>query len=179
MTQTKSSDPNLDPEIDEVEASENSDAAQAAQAMGELGAELGELQTALVTAEAKALAASEREKRALADYQNLIRRSQAERLQVMKLAGAEFASVLLTPLDHLGRAAAQIQDKGLNMVVSQFEAALKQAGLEEIPVMGQKFDVNTMEVVDTKAKGEKVIEIVTKGYKLNGEVIQHAKVVLG
>ena len=168
-----------DPILDSTLVPDQSEESSAVQAMGELGAELAQLQTDLVTARAQILAATEREKRALADYQNLISRSHAERLQVMKLAGAEFASVLLTPLDHLGRAAAQIQDKGLNMVVSQFEAALKQAGLEEIPVMGQKFDVNTMEVVDTKAKGEKVTEIVTKGYKLNGEVIQHAKVVLG
>ncbi len=135
-------------------------------------------ETVVSEAELRAVAAEEREKRALADYQNLVRRSQEDRLRAIKLAGVEFASVLLQPLDNLARAAAQLKDPGLSMVVAQFDQALAQAGLEEIKVMGQKFDVNTMEVVETKEKSEKVIGVVSKGYTLNGEVIQHAKVVL-
>src|SRR5690349_6238257 len=115
--------------------------------------ELIALQTKASDAEARAIAAEEREKRALADYQNLVRRSQEDRMRTIKLAGMEFASVLLQPLDNLSRAAAQLKDAGLNMVVGQFEQALAQAGLEEIKGMDQKFDVNTMEVVETKAKG--------------------------
>ena len=145
----------------------------------EVTPELVALQTAASEAEARAIAAEEREKRALADYQNLVRRSHEDRLRAIKLAGAEFASVLLQPLDNLARAAAQLNDPGLTMVVTQFDQALAQAGLEEIKVMGQKFDVNTMEVVETKNSGEKVIAVVSKGYTLNGEVIQHAQVVLG
>ena len=145
----------------------------------DINQEVLDLQAALKAAEAQAAAASEREKRALADYQNLVRRSQEDRARAIKLAGVEFASVLLQPMDHLARAAAQLKDPGLTMVLTQFEQALAQAGLEEIKVMGQKFDVNTMEVVDTKDKGEKVVAVVSKGYTLNGEVIQHAKVVLG
>lgn len=137
------------------------------------------LQTDLAEARAQVQALAEREKRVLADYQNLIRRSQEDRVKVAKLAGAEFVSVLLQPLDHLSRAATQLKDKGLDMVVSQFWQVLGEMGLKEIPVTGQKFDVTTMEAIERKGEGEKVVAVASKGYTLNGEVIQHAKVVLG
>lgn len=122
--------------------------------------------------------AEEREKRVLADYQNLQRRSQAERLVFIKMANKDFCQALLQPLEHLSMAAANIKDQGLNMVVDQFWKELNDFGLEEIEVLGAKFDVETMEVVDKKGEGEKVVEVVRKGYKLNGEIIQHAQVIL-
>lgn len=122
--------------------------------------------------------AQEREKRVLADYQNLQRRSMEERAAFIKMANKDFCQVLLQPLEHLSLAAANIQDQGLNMVVEQFWKELRDFGLEEIEVTGQKFDLNTMEVVDKQGDGEKVAKVVRKGYKLNGEVIQHAQVIL-
>lgn len=125
------------------------------------------------------LAASlEREKRALADYQNLQRRSQEERRVLIKMANRDLCQALLQPLEHLSLAAENIQDRGLNMVIEQFWKELANFSLQEIPVLGQKFDLQTMEVVDKKAKGEKVIEVVRKGYQMHDEVIQHAQVIL-
>ncbi len=125
------------------------------------------------------LAASlEREKRALADYQNLQRRSQEERRVLIRMANKDLCQALLQPLEHLSLAAKNIQDRGLDMVIEQFWKELANFSLQEIPVLGQKFDLQTMEVVDKKDKGEKVIEVVRKGYQLHDEVIQHAQVIL-
>lgn len=125
------------------------------------------------------LAASlEREKRALADYQNLQRRTQDERRALIKMANKDLCQALLQPLEHLSLAAENIQDRGLNMVIEQFWKELANFSLQEIPVLGKNFDLKTMEVVDKKAKGEKVIEVVRKGYQLHDEVIQHAQVIL-
>ncbi|AKM81121.1 MAG: Protein GrpE [Candidatus Pacebacteria bacterium GW2011_GWF2_38_9] len=123
-------------------------------------------------------ASLEREKRVLADYQNLQRRSQTERLAFIKMANKDFCQVLLQPLEHLSMAAANLKDRGLDMVVEQFWKELRDFGLEEIEVLAKKFDLETMEVVDKKGDGEKVVEVVRKGYSLNGEVIQHAQVIL-
>ncbi len=123
-------------------------------------------------------ASLEREKRALADYQNLQRRSQEERMAFIKMANKDFCQALLQPLEHLSMAAANINNQGLDMVIEQFWKELKEFGLEELEVLDQKFDVNLMEVVDKKGEGERVVEVVRKGYKLNGEVIQHAQVIL-
>lgn len=122
--------------------------------------------------------ALEREKRALADYQNLQRRSQEERLAFIKMANRDLCEALLAPLGHLSLAAANLKDRGLDMVISQFWKELENFGLKEIEVMGQKFDLATMEVIDKKDKGEMVISVVRKGYALSGEVIQHAQVIL-
>jgi len=121
----------------------------------------------------------EREKRVLADYQNLVRRQRDERMSLVKMASKDFVESLLQPLENLSRAAEQLNDQGLNMVVNQLWQALKDQGLEEIDVMGKKFDLDTMEVVEKKGNSEKVIDVVNRGYCLNGEVVAHAKVVLG
>ena len=125
------------------------------------------------------LAASlEREKRVLADYQNLQRRSQEERMNFIRMANKDFCEVLLAPLEHLSMAASNLKDRGLDMVIEQFWKELKNFGLAEIEVLGQKFDLKTMEVVDKKGEGEEVVGVVRKGYTLNGEVIQHSQVIL-
>lgn len=128
-------------------------------------------------------AAQEGERRARADYQNLVRRTQEERAMLIKLATKSFVADLLQPLAHLSLAAQQINDQGLNMVIQQLWQVLDNQGLKEINPIGQKFDITTMEVVDKEAdvdenEGE-VIKVVKVGFSLNGEVIEHAKVVMG
>ncbi|MFZ5376521.1 MAG: nucleotide exchange factor GrpE [Patescibacteria group bacterium] len=121
----------------------------------------------------------EKERRAIADYQNLLRRQQDERQRLVKMAGLEIVESLLQPFEHLQLAAEQLNDQGLNMVVNQFRQALAEVGLEEIEVMGKRFDYNLMEAVEQADESTKVVKVVRRGYKLNGEVIQHAKVILG
>ena len=120
----------------------------------------------------------DRELRALADYQNLLRQSQKQRANLIKLANADLLLAILEPLEHLATASRQLQDEGLEMIVAQLWKRLNEMGLEEIEVMGKTFDLETMEAVEKKAKGDKVIEILRKAYRLNGEIIQHARVVL-
>lgn len=127
--------------------------------------------------------AKDAELRARADYQNLIRRNQAERQQLIKLATKSLVSDLLQPIEHLALASQQLNDQGLNMVVTQFWQTLENNGLQEINPVGQPFDVETMEAVEIKGEGSEdeleVLSVVKRGYRLNGEVIQHAKVVVG
>jgi len=117
--------------------------------------------------------------RSQADYQNLQRRTQEERSRLVKMATREVMSDLLQPLDHLSMAAAEVKNSGLDMTIKQFWQILEQYGLKEIAVMGKPFDVQEMEVVDRKGKGEIVIGVVKRGYTLNNEIIQHAKVIVG
>jgi len=120
-----------------------------------------------------------REQRALADYQNLVRRTREDRSKVAKIAGRDFIESLLEPFEHLSLAAEQLKDPGINMVVTELWQALASQGLQEIEAMGKKFDVNTMEVVERVGDGDIVVKVIRRGYMLNGEVIQHAKVVVG
>lgn len=132
--------------------------------------------------------AREKERRAVADYQNLVRRNREEKIKIAKFAALDLVETIIDPLTHLSLAAEQLNDQGLNMVIAQLWMKLNEAGLEEINPIGQEFDVETMEAVadpsgedsnkEESNKTQKVVKVVTKGYKLNGEVIRHAKVLV-
>lgn len=140
--------------------------------INKLSAQVKELEQAL-------LKCQERERRALADYQNLQRQNQQQRANLVKLANADLLLAILEPLEHLSTANEQIQDEALKMIVNQFWKRLNEMGLEEIEVLGKKFDLETMEAVEKEGKGDKVVKVLRKGYRLNGEIIQHAQVILG
>ncbi|HCR81755.1 MAG: Protein GrpE [Candidatus Pacebacteria bacterium GW2011_GWA1_46_10] len=136
------------------------------------------LQQQIAELEQKFTQTQEKEKRALADYQNLVRRNQEERLKLIQMANLDLMLALLQPLGHLERAVEQTKDKGVAMVLEQFKRTLNSFGLEEIEVQDQPFDVETMEAAPG-SQGKIVKQVIHKGYRLNGRVIQHAKVILG
>jgi molecular chaperone GrpE len=128
--------------------------------------------------------AEEDERRAYADYQNVTRRAQEERSKIVKLAAKDVVLALLLPLDHLNLAKEQLKDHGLTMVYQQFQQALLGQGVQEIDAMGQPFDEQKMEVIDKRPVTDPlqenvVIGVTQRGYTLHGEVIRHARVVIG
>lgn len=141
-------------------------------------AELKKLKIELKNLQEALAQCQEKERRALADYQNLLRQSQMQRANLVKLANADLLLNILEPLEHLTTASRQLEDQGLTMIVNQLWKQLQAIGLESVEVLHKKFDVNTMEAVEKKNKGEKVIEVLRKAYRLNGEIIQHARVVI-
>jgi molecular chaperone GrpE len=128
-------------------------------------------------------AAKENELRARADYNNLQRRTADERLTTIKLATKALATDLLQPLDHLAMAARQLHDPGLDMVIGRLWDTLGEHGLQEIDPIGQPFNHEEMEAAESEQDVDEASAVVTsvlrRGYRLNGEVIQHAKVVVG
>lgn len=117
-------------------------------------------------------------KRALADYQNLQKRYDREKADFVQFANASLILRLIEVLNHLEKAAENLKDKGLDIIVTEFKKVLTEDGLEEIKSQGEKFDPNFMEAVEV-VEGEdegKVAEVVNKGYLLNGKVLLPAKV---
>jgi len=125
----------------------------------------------------------ESERRAQADYQNLLRRTQAERAQLISFAERGLLEDLLQPIEHLDMAAQQLGDSGLNMALDQLWKALKHHGFEQLQVMGKPYTVEEMEAVEiepgVKEETAVVVRVVKQGYRLNGTILQHAKVILG
>ena len=70
--------------------------------------------------------------------------------------------------------------KGILQLKNQILDFLKNQGVEEIKSLGEKFDPNFMEVVETTEAKDKesgiVVEEIQKGYKINGKVLRPAKV---
>lgn len=121
----------------------------------------------------------ERERRALADYQNLTRQQAQQRANLVKMANLDLIMAILEPIEHLSLASEQINDQGLNMIINQLWQKLNGLGLEEIETLGKKFDLETMEVVEKTGQAKKVTKVLRPAYRLNGQIIQHAQVVLG
>lgn len=119
-------------------------------------------------------------KRALADYQNLEKRTEKEKYDFVRFANASLISKLLGVLDDLDRAHRHSQDPGLKLIHHQLQNILKDEGLEEISTAGQTFNPETMEAIDhVNGKLNQVIQVLSKGYTLNSKVVRPAKVAVG
>jgi len=122
--------------------------------------------------------------RALADYQNLLKQAAKDREDFVKYALNDFLQDILPVYDHLKMSVAGLSAEesknpwaiGVQHVLKQFKDILASRGVEEIKTVGEPFDHNLMEAID--GTGEIVKQEVMAGYKLNGKVIRHAKVIV-
>lgn len=117
--------------------------------------------------------------RALADYQNLVRRQQEDQAKMVEFCRVGIFEDLLKPLEHLSLAAANLKNEGLDMVIKQLWQTLEKQGLQEYRPQGEQFNPETMEVMTKAGDGETVLEVLSPGYKLNGHIIQVARVKVG
>lgn len=117
-------------------------------------------------------------RRALADYQNLEKRIEAQRSDFAKNAARDLILRLLSVGDTLNLAAAHLKDSGLDLAVRGFWQALENEGLEKIEVQEKEFNPEEMECVDVVLGKEenKVAQEVRSGYRLNGKVLRPAQV---
>jgi len=123
-------------------------------------------------------------KRALADYQNLLKRTAQEKQDFAKYANEQLVLEFIPVYDNLKISLEHIDEaarsngwaEGIKYVIKQFKDALTNLGVEEIKAKHKKFDHSTMEAVE--GQGDKVVKVVRPGYTLNGKVIIPARVVL-
>ena len=119
-------------------------------------------------------------KRALADYQNLSKRIEKDKLEFVKFASASLIDKLLLVLDDLERAQAHLKNKGLNLAINQFKNILKSENVTELKLKNTVFDPLTADCVElVSGKKNLVISIIKKGYTLNGRVLRPAQVKVG
>ena len=122
-------------------------------------------------------------KRALADYSNLQKRIEADKEQIIQFSKFIILSKFLDVLDNFERLEKEIDiekkdlKQGLNLTITEFKKVFKEEGVEEIETVGD-FNPSIHEAVDV-VKGEldnKIVEVVQKGYCIEGKVIRPAKV---
>ncbi len=123
--------------------------------------------------------------RICAEYDNYRRRSQKEKESLYADVKAEAVKSFLPVYDNLERALAQSTEdeayrKGVEMIMTQFNATLKKLGVEPIESLGQKFDPqmhNAVMHTDDEQKGEnEIVEVFQQGFKLGDKVIRFAMV---
>jgi molecular chaperone GrpE len=123
-------------------------------------------------------------KRALADYQNLVKNVAIEKNEIFKYSLVGFLTEILPVYDNLKTAIRTLKPEeqnnswveGIKYVIKQFKDIFTANGIEEIKTIGEKFDYNTMEAVE--GEGDIVSQEIRPGYILNGKVIIPAKVIV-
>jgi molecular chaperone GrpE len=128
--------------------------------------------------------------RLAAEFDNYKKRVSREFASVIRGANQDLISQLLQILDDFDRAlesAKTLDDfesfhKGMEMIDSNLQNLLARHGLEPIEAKGERFDPELHEAVMQMASEEveegAILEEVNKGYKLNGKVIRHSRVVV-
>ena len=74
--------------------------------------------------------------------------------------------------------------KGVEYIYNQMISVLKDNGVEQIDPKGEKFDMRKhtsveMIKVDEEEKDSIILEVIQKGYELNGKILKEAKVKVG
>ena len=143
---------------------------------------------AAVTEERDRLAAEKTEMhdrylRAQAEFQNLRRRVEKERVEFHEYAAMEVVRGLLPILDDFERALKTEHvnsdyAKGMEMIYQRFSEALKKTGLEPIESVGQTFDPHVHEAVERVETGEApdgaVLDEHRRGYNFKGRLLRPA-----
>lgn len=118
--------------------------------------------------------------RALADYQNLEKRMQAEKTEVRRFAAEVILMRFLPVLDTLTKAAEHIKDAGLELALKELYTALSEQGVEKIAVVGKQFNPHQMECIEVIAGQDNiVIEELLPGYRLHDKILRIAQVKVG
>ncbi len=127
--------------------------------------------------------------RKVADYENLRRRTDRERSELIVMANERLILEILPFVDDLERSLASATDRtddpfvqGIAMIHQKFLKALERAGVTPIATAGELFDVALHEALmqverDDIAPGT-IVEEVQRGYRLHDKVIRHAKVIV-
>jgi molecular chaperone GrpE len=146
--------------------------------------------------------------RARADFENYRKRAAREAQEAERRGKAGLARELVPALDNLERAlraagidpdpgtsgkpgeapseevsAHEALARGVALVYGELRAALERAGVETYDPTGERFDPATSEAVSVRAGGDGVdpgvvIETIDKGYRLDGQVLRAARVVV-
>jgi len=127
--------------------------------------------------------------RSQAELINLKKRHEEDKKSFTKYATENFINELIPAMDSFDMA---FRDKdawekapenwrvGIEYIHNQLSSALENNGLNIINPIGEQFDHNLHNSIKTvPGKEGKILEVLQKGYELNGKVIRPANVVVG
>ena len=129
--------------------------------------------------------------RLFSEFDNHRKRTAKEKLDLMATASENVIKDILPVLDDFERALQNMEKngneadmQGVTLIFNKLKDTLKKKGLEEIEAMDVEFNTDehealTMIPAPDESKKGKVLDVIQKGYKLNGKVIRFARVVVG
>ncbi len=129
--------------------------------------------------------------RLFSEFDNHRKRTAKEKLDLTATASENVIKDILPVLDDFERALQNMEKngneadlQGVTLIFNKLKDTLKKKGLEEIEAMDADFNTDehealTMIPAPEEDKKGKVLDVIQKGYKLNGKVIRFARVVVG
>ena len=129
--------------------------------------------------------------RLFSEFDNFRKRTAKEKLDLTATASESVIRDILPVLDDFERALQNMEKngneadmQGVTLIFNKLKDTLRKKGLEEIEAMGADFNTDehealTMIPAPEEDKKGKVLDVIQKGYKLNGKVIRFARVVVG
>lgn len=143
----------------------------------------------LTALEAELSEAKDQLLRRTAEMDNMRRRHEGERIQLIFEANKRLVTDLLPTLDDLERTLSFVKPEeknhlatGVELVYKNFQKVLESYGVKVIESVGKSFDVHLhdalMEEVRDDIEPGMITTEVQKGYMLNETVIRHAKVIV-
>jgi len=127
-----------------------------------------------------------------AEFDNYRKRTLKEKMELSKSAGKQIFENMLPVIDDLERAIDSIKaaddieavKEGMDLIQTKFIGFLKQQGVSPMNSIGNEFNTDEHEAItkipapSEDMKG-KVVDVVTKGYKINDQILRFSKVVVG
>jgi molecular chaperone GrpE len=127
-----------------------------------------------------------------AEFDNYRKRTLKEKTELIQSGGEETIKAVLPVVDDFERAIQSMEKstdiealkEGTLLIYNKFRDILKQRGVSEIEATSQTFDLDMHEAITkipapTPDLAGKVVDVIQKGYTLNGKVIRFSKVVIG
>lgn len=146
---------------------------------------------ALEEEKAKFAELNDKHLRLQAEFDNFRKRTAKEKLDLTVTASENVIKDILPVFDDFERALQNMEKngneadlQGVTLIFNKLKDTLKKKGLEEIDAMNADFNTDehealTMIPAPEEDKKGKVLDVIQKGYKLNGKVIRFARVVVG
>lgn len=163
-----------------------------AEASPEVCSEQGEESKELTTLQTQLEEATDRYLRLSAEFDNYRKRTHREKQELISTAAASTIKGLLPVLDDFDRALVNTKEsddlaalqEGLELVKKNMDKFLRSVGVTEIEAEGLALDTDFHDAVTTMPAPEpsqknKIVQVIKKGYLLNGNVIRHAQVIVG
>ena len=118
--------------------------------------------------------------RALADYQNLEKRSRDMVGESRKFAAELILARLIPVVDTFAKVRVHIKDMGFDLAYKELVAVLSEQGVTTESVVGKPFDPHEMECIEVvPGNDNEVVEELLPGYKFRGKVLRVAQVKVG
>ncbi len=126
--------------------------------------------------------------RQMAEFDNFRKRTEKEKSQMFDMGAKTIVEKILPVVDSFERGLAAVPDEqkddsfveGMDKIYKQMMASLEEAGVKEIPAVGEEFDPelhNAVMHVEDEELGENVVaEELQKGYLYKDSVVRHSMV---